>query len=282
MMQLLEPLVLDEAPDLVLVYGDTNSTLAGALVAAKLHVPVVHVEAGLRSHDRRMPEEINRVLTDHVSDLLLCPSGQAIENLRVEGIAAGVEFTGDVMHGVLIRTRDSLGGRNPVAERLGLETEPYVVATMHRASNTDDPACAGSVIEALRRLAAGGRPVVFPVHPRATELVSGCGVSEGVNIIGPLGYRDMVALTAGASAVVTDSGGLQKEAAWLGVPCVTIREQTEWVETVEDGWNVVVGTTTERIVEAVRSAAAPAQPFDRYGGDGASARVVRSILARFC
>jgi UDP-N-acetylglucosamine 2-epimerase len=281
MMQLLEPLVLDEAPDLVLVYGDANSTLAGALVAAKLHVPVAHVEAGLRSFDRRMPEEINRVLTDHMSDLLLCPSGRAIENLRAEGVTVGVEFTGDVMHGELIRTRDSLGGRNPVAERLGLATEPYVVATMHRASNTDDPARAGAVIEALRRLAAGGQPVVFPVHPRATELVGAFGVCEGVNTIEPLGYRDMVALTAGASAVVTDSGGLQKEAVWLGVPCVTIREQTEWVETVEDGWNVVVGTAMERIVEAVRSAAAPAQPFDRYGGDDGAARVVRSILARF-
>jgi UDP-N-acetylglucosamine 2-epimerase len=201
--------------------------------------------------------------------------------LRAEGFTAGVEFTGDVMHGVLIRTRDSLGGRNPVAERLGLATEPYVVATMHRASNTDDPARAGAVIEALCRLAAGGQPVVFPVHPRATELVGAFGVCEGVNTIEPLGYRDMVALTAGASAVVTDSGGLQKEAVWLGVPCVTIREQTEWVETVEDGWNVVVGTAMERIVEAVRSAAAPAQPFDRYGGDDGAARVVRSILARF-
>jgi UDP-N-acetylglucosamine 2-epimerase len=278
----LEPIVVECAPHAMLVYGDTNSTLGGALVAAKLHVPVAHVEAGLRSFDKRMPEEINRVLTDHVSDLLLCPSRQAIANLTSEGVTENVEFTGDVMHGVLMRTAASLRGDNPVAARLGLDGERYVAVTMHRASNTDEPRRAFAVVDALSALADDGYHVVFPVHPRTRRVIEPSWVrSSRVQMIEPLGYRDMVALTRGASVVVTDSGGLQKEAVWLGVPCVTIRDETEWVETVAAGWNVLAGTDPARIVAAVHAAKAPAEPFDEYGSADAAGNVVAALIARY-
>ncbi len=277
----LEPLVLEVVPDVVVVYGDTNSTLGAALVAAKQHVPLAHVEAGLRSFDKRMPEEVNRVLTDHVSDLLLCPSRQSIDNLAREGITGGVEFTGDVMHGVLWRTLTALDGRNPIPERLGIDAGDYVVVTMHRASNTDDPARARAVVDALEAIAGQGLHVVFPVHPRATSLLAGRREVPRLHILEPLAYREMVALTSGARAVVTDSGGLQKEAVWLGVPCVTIRDETEWVETVAAGWNVLVGTDTERIVDAVLHAEPRSEAFVDYGGSEAADEVVAAIVRRF-
>lgn len=274
----LEPIVEAERPDALLVYGDTNSTMAGALVAAKLHIPVVHVEAGLRSFDRRMPEEINRVVTDHVSTSLLCPSERAVANLKAEGIVDGVALVGDVMFDVLLATMAAAGDVDPVGERLGLAGRPYAVFTMHRAGLTDDPVAVERVLTAIDRLARDGLEIVFPAHPRVRALVASRSFAHGVHVIEPLGYRDMLTLTRRATAVVTDSGGLQKEAAWLGTPCVTIRDTTEWVETLDTGWNVLVGTDTEAIVAHTLRAAIPTEPFSAYGSGTASELVLRELI----
>jgi UDP-GlcNAc3NAcA epimerase len=280
-MRRFEPVVLAETPQAVLVYGDTNSTLAGALVATKLHVPVIHVEAGLRSFDRTMPEEINRVVTDHVSDLLLCPSPSAVQNLESEGIRRGVHLVGDVMYDAMLRIVSSMGGINPVAERLHLGSRPYVVVTVHRPANTDDPKRFSDVAGALGDLATAGFDVVFPVHPRMRSMVENWIVPDGVHTTEPLGHRDMLCLVQAAHAVATDSGGLQKEAAWLGTPCITLRHTTEWIETIAEGWNVLVGTDRRAIVEAVATAEPPSQPFVAYGTGGAAEAVVKLMVDAF-
>lgn len=237
MLEKLEEVMIAEKPDWVLIYGDTNSTVAGALAAAKLHIPVAHVEAGLRSFNRRMPEEINRVMADHVSTLLFCPTQTAVENLKTEGITKGVHHVGDVMYDVTLSAVERARGRSQVLETNGLAPKSYAVATIHRAENTDDPERFARVIQWL---ADRGRevPVVMPVHPRTRKLMEKSGLTpEGVRLIEPLGYLDMAWLTHNATAVFTDSGGLQKEAYFHRVPCVTLRDETEWVETVEAGWN---------------------------------------------
>jgi UDP-GlcNAc3NAcA epimerase len=272
-----ERALLDTVPDWVLVYGDTNSTVAAALAAAKLHIPVAHVEAGLRSFNRAMPEEINRVVTDHLADLLLCPSDTAVRNLAHEGIRDGVYCVGDVMLDALLSASTRAKSGSDVLRRFAMEERQYIVATIHRAENTDDPERLRSI---LRGLAASEMRVVFPVHPRTRRLLAGVADTVGgrVSFIEPLGYLDMVRLVAGARLIATDSGGLQKEAYWLGVPCITLRDETEWVETVATGWNRVVGADTSRIVDALRSHEAP--PRDRppvYGAEGAAVRCVELI-----
>lgn len=249
----IENVLVAERPDCVLIYGDTNSTLAGALAASKLSIPVVHVEAGLRSFNRRMPEEINRVVADHLSSILLCPSSTAIENLRNEGIAAGVHLVGDVMLDVLQWARQRLAEQpSKILEQIGLSEGQYVLATVHRSENTDNRARLAAILSALGAL---HERVIFPAHPRTQKIISEGGYTIGthVHLINPVGYLDMVTLTQAARLVLTDSGGLQKEAYWLGVPCVTMRDETEWVETVAAGWNVLTGASTNRIVEAARS-----------------------------
>jgi len=228
MLAAVEEVIAKEEPDLVLVYGDTNSTLAGALAAAKVHVPVAHVEAGLRSFDRRMPEEVNRVLTDHCSDLLFCPTATAVANLAAEGVTAGVHLTGDVMVDALQQNLPLAKERSTALIDLGLSPKGYFLATVHRASNTDDPAALRAIMDAFARLDA---PVVFPVHPRTRKKFAEYGIAPAANVsvVEPLPYFDMLALLSGARAVLTDSGGVQKEAYILEVPCVTLRENTEWV-----------------------------------------------------
>lgn len=280
-MRRFEDVVVAEAPTAVLVYGDTNSTLAGALVATKLHVPVVHVEAGLRSFDRSMPEEINRVVTDHVSDLLLCPSTTAVDNLALEGIRNGVCMVGDVMYDVMLKTLSNRREKSAVAERLGLGSRPYVVVTVHRPATTDNPVLIGEVFKTLDDLAGHGFDVVFPVHPRIRPMVDRWEFADHISLTEPLGYADMIALVHDAHAVATDSGGLQKEAAWLGTPCVTLRENTEWVETITEGWNVLAGTNRLAILEAVISARPPSVPFVAYGNGHAANAVVDLILTQF-
>jgi UDP-GlcNAc3NAcA epimerase len=267
MMAAIEPVVVDEKPDWVLVYGDTNSTLAGALVAAKLHVPVAHVEAGLRSFNRRMPEEINRVLTDHVAALQFCPTVKAVENLAAEGIRNGVHHVGDVMYDATQFAVKQAEGRSTIRTQLGLEPGRYAVATVHRAENTDDPARLVAVLEFLREQART-HPVVLPLHPRTRQAVQRTGASlEGLVVIGPVGYLDMAQLLAGAVAVYTDSGGLQKEAYFHRVPCTTLRDETEWVETVTHGWN--------RLWQG--PAHGERRTITDYG-DGRSAHVIASML----
>ena len=253
MLKGVEDILLAERPDYLLIYGDTNSTLAGALAASKLSVPVAHVEAGLRSFNRRMPEEINRVVADHLSDLLLCPSDTAVQNLADEGIAENVHLVGDVMLDVLNWARQRIAAKpSEILGELGLTKQHYVLATVHRSENTDDLARLSQILSAFNSL---DEPVVFPVHPRARKVITEARypIKPHVRLIDPVGYLDMVALTGAARLILTDSGGLQKEAYWLGVPCLTMRDETEWVETVAAGWNTLVGSDSEKIVEAVHS-----------------------------
>jgi UDP-GlcNAc3NAcA epimerase len=277
MLKGIEDVLLAERPDYLLIYGDTNSTLAGALAASKLGVPVVHVEAGLRSFNRRMPEEINRVVADHLSDLLLCPSETAIRNLAAEGITRGVHQVGDVMLDVLNWARQSLAERpSGICEQLGVARKRYLLATLHRSENTDDVSRLGRIVEAFNRLK---EPLVFPVHPRSRKAIAeaGCAIGGNVRLIDPVGYLDMVALAGGARLILTDSGGLQKEAYWLGVPCVTMREETEWVETVDAGWNTLVGSDPEKLTAAVNTFKPTGPRVALYGDGCAAARCVELL-----
>jgi UDP-N-acetylglucosamine 2-epimerase len=269
----IESEILTRRPDWVLVYGDTNSTLAGALAAVKLQVPVGHVEAGLRSFNRRMPEELNRVLTDHVSTLLFCPTETAIQNLAREGITAGVDLVGDVMYDATVAALDRVG--RSVLDRHGLDGRVYVLATVHRAENTDDP---GRLEQIVRGLAGLDRPVLWPVHPRTRTRL---GSLRGGNIImtEPFGYLDMLSAERSASTIVTDSGGVQKEAYILGVPCVTVRDETEWVETVETGWNRLAGADAERIV-ALANLPPPTGERPSLFGDGRASERIVALLER--
>jgi UDP-N-acetylglucosamine 2-epimerase (non-hydrolysing)/UDP-GlcNAc3NAcA epimerase len=279
MLAALGPLLLEERADAVLVYGDTNSTLAGGLAAAQARVPVAHVEAGMRSFDRRMPEELNRVLTDHLSDLLLAPSPTAVENLRRESVAGAVRLVGDVMvdvaHLVQPRAREDLA---PLRDA-GVEPGGYVVATAHRAGNVDDPARLRMLVELL--LAVPER-VVLPLHPRtrarleAAELLE--PLARGVTLTPPLGPLAFTSLLVHAQAVLTDSGGVQKEAYLAGVPCVTLRDTTEWVETVTTGWNVLVDLDAGAALQALGRALPDERP-ELYGDGRAGARVVAELAA---
>jgi UDP-GlcNAc3NAcA epimerase len=253
----IEALLLKDKVDLVLVYGDTNSTLAGALAASKLHVPVAHVEAGLRSFNRLMPEEINRVLTDHLAEALFCPTNQSVTNLAREGINQGVHLVGDVMRDAM---REQLERGVPSVRLLtehDLRSKEYVLATIHRAENTDDPDRLRSIMAGLASI---GEPVLLPLHPRTRAALQRSGVAPDcghIRLSEPLTFSEMLAAEQNARVIVTDSGGVQKEAGWLSVPCVTVRNETEWVETVESGWNVLVGTDSQAIAEAVLAAQPP-------------------------
>ena len=278
MLKGIEEVLLSERPDWVLVYGDTNSTLSGALAAAKLHIPIGHVEAGLRSYNRRMPEEINRIVADHLSNMLLCPSRTALANLAAEGIVQNVHLIGDVMLDVLEWARPRAEAMTPeVLGRLGLRPQQYFLATIHRSENTDDPRRLMSILEALNSL---GEPVVFPLHPRTRKAIAGSDFSfqTHVRITDPFGYLEMMSLSRSARSILTDSGGLQKEAYWLGVPCITLRDETEWVETVESGWNKLVGADSDEIRKAACSFVPPAVHSPLYG-DGRAAERLAGLLS---
>ncbi len=280
MLGAIEGVLEREKPDVVLVYGDTNSTLAGALAAAKLHIPVAHVEAGLRSFDRRMPEEVNRVLTDHASDLLFCPTKTAVANLAAEGVTEGVFLVGDVMLDAMNYNRGIAEERSRILEDVGVRPGEYLVVTVHRPSNTDDRENMAAILGALEET---DRPVVFPVHPRTRKCLVGYGLltkmPENVRVVDPLGYLDMIRLMAHAEKILTDSGGVQKEAYMLGVPCITLRENTEWVETVEAGWNVLVGAGREKIVDAIRHFS-PGTRQKSVFGDGNASVLIGKILTQ--
>ena len=265
----LERLMLAQRPDWVLVYGDTNSTLAGALAAAKQHIPVAHVEAGLRSFNREMPEEVNRVLTDHVSSALFCPTTTAVRNLDREGIHEGVHHVGDVMFDATLHAAAAASARSDVLQALGVTPGDFSVATVHRAENTDNPERLLAVLSFLRREAAS-LPIVFPVHPRTRSAVQRYGLSlEGLRTCPPVGYLDMARLLSSCRTVFTDSGGLQKEAYFHRKPCVTLREETEWLETVECGWNRLWKTPEYRTRVEI----------DEYGSGSAAAAIVAHLAA---
>lgn len=277
-----ERLLLAERPALVLVYGDTNSTLAGALAAAKLHIPVAHVESGLRSFNRRMPEEINRVLTDHMSSLLFSPTDTGIRNLASEGITTGVHRTGDVMYDAAVLFREQISDIAAAAlRRFGVSTKEFALATIHRPENTDDADRWKAIVEGFRRVASEVAPILWPVHPRTRKLLDG-EVIPGVRLIDPVPYFEMQALLRHARLVLTDSGGLQKEAAFQGTPIVTLRDETEWVELVECGVNRLAGTDPARILRAAADASWPdAGLAEGLYGDGHAARTVARETVRF-
>lgn len=250
MLKRIESVLLKEAPDVVLVYGDTNSTIAGALAAAKLEIPVGHVEAGLRSFRRDMPEEINRVVTDHLASWRFCPSSSAVANLAREGITEGVYLVGDVMLDSLRSNRQRAREHSRILQELDLSPGAYVVATLHRAGNTANRARVGLFLRAFCRIVEAGERVVFPVHPRTRALIDAKhSLPPGLVLVDPVSYLDMLQLETNAKAILTDSGGVQKEAYWLGVPCVTLRHETEWTETVECGWNHLAGDDPEHILK---------------------------------
>jgi UDP-GlcNAc3NAcA epimerase len=251
MLEAIEQVVIREKPDWVLVYGDTDSTLAGALAAAKLRVPVAHVEAGLRSFNRRMPEELNRVLTDHASDLHFAPTETAIENLAREGIAGGsVRWAGDVMYDAALFYGDRAERESGVLDRLNVQPKGYALATVHRSENTDDPTRLRAIMEGL---GTSGVDVILPLHPRTRRKLHEAQVtlSRSIRAIDPVGYLDMVMLERNALRIATDSGGVQKEAYFQRVPCITLRDETEWVELVEIGANQLVGADADKISAAL-------------------------------
>jgi UDP-GlcNAc3NAcA epimerase len=286
MLAAIEEVLSESRPGAVLVYGDTNSTLAGALAAAKLHIPVAHVEAGLRSFNRRMPEEVNRVATDHLSTWLFCPTAVAVSNLRAEGIGADgdridrqVQEVGDVMFDVTRLFGERAMERATIGPSLGLGGTPYVLATIHRAENTDDPQRLTRIVESLRRVARSRR-VVWPMHPRTRKVLASGSFGDlgGIEAVEPVGYLDMLWLERHADVVVTDSGGVQKEAFFAGVPCVTVRDETEWVELVESGWNRLAPPDGScDIAEAIERASAGDSGVAPYG-DGEASRRIAEIL----
>jgi UDP-GlcNAc3NAcA epimerase len=265
----------EERPDWVLVYGDTNSTLAGALATAELGFPLAHVEAGLRSGDLSMPEERNRIETDRLAQLLLCPDERSRDTLAAEGVAGHAEVVGDVMADACFRLTPVAERRSRVLEQLGVEPRSYLLLTLHREANVSQPRL-GRIAEGVRRL---GEPVVFPAHPRTSAALEADGVELGPNVLlrKPLGYLDLTALASRARVILTDSGGLQKEAYWHGVPCVTLRPSTEWVDTVEAGANVLVDDDPDRLVAAVAAARMPEDRPQLYGDGRAAERIAKAL-----
>ena len=301
----IEEILLKESPDLVMLYGDTNSTLAGALAAAKLHIPIAHVEAGLRSFNRRMPEEINRVVADQLSTLLLCPSQVAVDNLTAEGIPSPplegvgggsssphtspltpyVVITGDVMANALQFAATKASAQSDILARLGLQPQRYILATVHRAENTDDPKRLSKIMAALSELAER-EPVILPLHPRTKKILEASSPllltlnSSHLTLLDPVGYFDIIALEKSARMLLTDSGGMQKEAYWLKVPCITLRDETEWVETVESGWNILTGADRNRIVNAVQNFTPPKAHPPLYGDGHAAEKIVHTLSGK--
>jgi UDP-GlcNAc3NAcA epimerase len=277
MLEQLEEVLLRECPRAVMVYGDTNTTLAGALAAAKLHIPVVHVEAGLRSFNMQMPEELNRILTDRVSSILCCPTLTAVANLRregYEGFGCRIELTGDVMQDAALYYAGKSADRATVVKRLGLDGKRFALCTVHRAENTDDGARLAGILAAIDIVAAE-MPVVLPLHPRTRAIMQRLGLGTAALVIEPVGYFDMLQLLTRCAIVLTDSGGLQKEAFFFGKPCVTLRDETEWLELVEGGFNMLAGADRERIVATYRRMLGSQLDFDQdlYGMGRASQRI---------
>ena len=278
MMVAVERTLQDERPDYALVYGDTNTTLAAALAACKLGVRLAHVEAGLRSFNRTMAEEHNRVLTDHCSDLLFCPTQTAVDNLANEGIRSGVHLVGDVMYDAVLHFATRAKEQSRILSTLGVRPREYMLATVHRAYNTDDPAVLQRLLRALDTI---GAPVVFPLHPRTRARLAAHDNGKSprnVRLVDPVGYLDMLSLEQHAKVILTDSGGVQKEAFFFEVPCVTLRPETEWIETVSSGWNVLAGSDPDAIVGAAREAARPSAAAPHVFGDGRAADRIAALL----
>lgn len=276
----IEKVLEAQKPDWVVVFGDTNSTLAGALAAIKLHIPIAHIEAGLRSFNRQMPEEHNRVLTDHCADLLFCPTQTAVKNLHLEGLKAGVHLVGDPMYDAVLLFSQVAAQKSTILQNLGLKKGGYLLATIHRAYNTDDPQALSTLLAALQSLE---ETVILPIHPRTRKKIADFGLldakkASNLRLVEPLSYLDMLVIEQNARMILTDSGGVQKEAYFFAVPCLTLRPETEWVETLEDGWNTIVGLDAEKIRQCAQNTTTPSNPPQPVFGDGQSARKIIRIL----
>ena len=273
----IEEVLLNEKPDWTLLYGDTNSTIAGALACAKLNLKSAHIEAGLRSFNRRMPEEHNRVLTDHCSDVLFCPTETAVDNLANEGLLQNVHLVGDVMYDALLQLRGEARNRNQVYEEFGISPGNYILATIHRPYNVDDPNRIASILNTLDRLPYA---IILPLHPRTAQRMEDYNLQKqgsayrNINFIEPLGYLDMLLMTDGAALIITDSGGLQKEAYMLGVPCLTLRPETEWVETLQTGWNQLVEPELSEIMRGIETSKSAGERPELFGDGHASQKIV--------
>lgn len=278
MLTKLEQYILDleEKPSALLVYGDTNSTLAGSLVASKLHIPVVHIEAGLRSFNREMPEEINRVVTDHISSILFCSSEPSVKQLSKEGISANVYDVGDVMYDALLRFSEIAESKLSLDSIIPFEKEQYYLATVHRPVNTDNDLNLEAILGAFAKL---DKPVVWPVHPRNKKKLASKKIPANLHLIDPASYYQMMILLKNSFKVITDSGGLQKEAYWMKRPCITIREETEWTETLEGGWNILTGANTTRILEACGEN--PSTKWTTLYGEGNASQKIAKQLKQF-
>ncbi|MBU3184364.1 non-hydrolyzing UDP-N-acetylglucosamine 2-epimerase [Clostridium estertheticum] len=272
----LEELYEKEKPDMVLVYGDTNSTLAGALCASKLLIPVAHIEAGLRSFNMTMPEEQNRILTDHISKYLFVPTASAIENLSNEGVTSGVYNVGDVMYDATLNFSKLSKEKSKIMKELNLKQEEFILATIHRAENTNDINRLRNIIEALNE---SGQQVILPLHPRTKKYMDDYNLSfnKNIKIIDPVGYLDMISLEMHCRKIITDSGGVQKEAFFMNKPCITMRDETEWVETVQNGWNIVVGTNKAKILDGIINFT-PNKVQQNIFGDGHAAEKILEII----
>lgn len=279
----IEKALLECRPDYVLVYGDTTSTLAGALAASQLHIPVVHVEAGLRSFNKQMPEEINRILTDHIASMLFCPTYTAIQNLAKENITEGIFHTGDVMYDAAIAFGQVAEEKSKILTTLGLQPKKFRLCTVHRAENTDNPERLTQIILALVAIATPDCPVILPLHPRTKVYLDNYNLNatiasnEALRVVEPVDYLDMVLLEKNAETILTDSGGVQKEAYFHHTPCVTLREETEWVETVEAGWNQIAGFNTEKIIECLGYESKKTK-IKEYGDGHAAEKIVNAIV----
>jgi UDP-GlcNAc3NAcA epimerase len=285
-MKRLEDVLIQEAPDLLLIYGDTNSTLAGAVTATKLHIPVAHIEAGLRSFNKRMPEEINRIVADTLSSLLFVPTATGHKNLQSEGISAGVVKTGDVMYDVALYFKNKAEKTSTILSKCAVKPRSYYLATIHRAENTDNKERFGAILTALNATAQSMR-IILPLHPRTQKMIAAFGMESATNnltIIPPVGFLDMIALESNAQMIVTDSGGVQKEAYFHKVPCVTLRDETEWVETVAAGWNCIVPPiSADTIMDGLRTFAnnPPNRTNINDYGEGNAAEVICSHIVHF-
>jgi UDP-N-acetylglucosamine 2-epimerase len=282
MMKRVENVLIKERPDWAMVYGDTNSTLAGALAATKIDIPLAHVEAGLRSYNKKMPEEINRLLTDHISDLLFCPTKTAMRNLKQEGLEQGVHSVGDVMYDSVLYNVELAENHSQLLEKLHLKPKNYALATVHRAENTDNPDRLRAIFNAFQKIAEKSIPIIIPLHPRTRKQMQLFRVPvDSLQIIEPVQYLDMLLLQKQARIVVTDSGGIQKEAFFLHVPCITLRGETEWVETVEAGWNMLVDIDEKKIVLSAQKFRNPSHSVGQEAfGDGRAAKKIVSIFLK--
>ena len=279
MLEGIDRLISEEPPDIVVIYGDTNSTLAGALAASKRNIPLAHVEAGLRSYNRTMPEEVNRVLSDHTSDLLFCPTQQAVNNLKKEGITKGVHQVGDVMADALYLFSKIAEKKSKILESLQVESGEYTLATIHRSGNVDNRDRLASILEGFAGI---DFPVILPLHPRTKKMINEyqLPIADNVHILEPIRYLDMLQLERNADCILTDSGGIQKEAYLLGVRCITMREETEWVETVSSGWNKLVGWDSKLIIESFETFHPTEERPEHYGNGHASDKIAQ-VLERY-